>query len=402
MLTYWEILTAIQSDIPIYDSYAKLWGEKLSNDYTTTTYTGTLPAVLTGTKAGYLHRYKVYGNTEQTGTPTPENPIVPSECGERTANLLDEENYAEEGYLNASGIIRPLANYVISELIPVTGDVWLSFINTVYPNITNASVRIVFYDSNQNIISSSWRERSNITAKFSEFYKKPSDGAYFRYNGRITNESVMVNSGSTALPYEPYGYKLPLLSGSTPVDIYIGSEPLRKIGEYADYIDYGTGKVVRQVGKIVLNGTENYSAFTLNQILMCYTNSFRTLFSGQNKDRISLLSSHFIDGGTVSDGSPLNYDEVGLNSSVGSSIYNGNISFRMAGMSTGDLFKEFVTEQYNNGTPVTIYYTILEPTEEDPPVPIPQIPTTAGSTTISWAGEGLAPSQVEFIYEAKR
>jgi hypothetical protein len=28
-----------------------------------------------------------------------------------------------------------------------------------------------------------------------------------------------------------------------------------------------------------------------------------------------------------------------------------------------------------------------------------QIPTTAGSTAISWAGEGLAPSQVELTYE---
>ena len=40
-------------------------------------------------------------------------------------------------------------------------------------------------------------------------------------------------------------------------------------------------------------------------------------------------------------------------------------------------------------------------TPVDPPVPFPQIPTTAGSTTISWAGEGLAPSEVEFEYERK-
>lgn len=52
-------------------------------------YTGTLPATLTGTKAGYLQRYKVYGNTEQIGTPTPENPIVPQECGEKTENLFE-------------------------------------------------------------------------------------------------------------------------------------------------------------------------------------------------------------------------------------------------------------------------------------------------------------------------
>lgn len=33
-------------------------------------YTGTLPAVLAGTKAGYLHRYKIYGNIEQTSETT--------------------------------------------------------------------------------------------------------------------------------------------------------------------------------------------------------------------------------------------------------------------------------------------------------------------------------------------
>ena len=46
------------------------------------------------------------------------------------------------------------------------------------------------------------------------------------------------------------------------------------------------------------------------------------------------------------------------------------------------------------------YIPYLQPT--DPPVPFPQIPTSANSTTISWAGEGLAPSQVELEYEKKR
>jgi hypothetical protein len=100
--------------------------------------------------------------------------------------------------------------------------------------------------------------------------------------------SIMLNSGSTALPYEPYGYKLPLTSGDTPVDIYIGDDTLST----EEYVDSGTGKVY-----------------------------------------------HMVDG-------------------------------------------------------------VLTPT--DPPEPFPALPTTAGSTTISWAGEGLAPSQVELEYEKKR
>jgi len=37
-------------------------------------------------------------------------------------------------------------------------------------------------------------------------------------------------------------------------------------------------------------------------------------------------------------------------------------------------------------------------TPTDPPAPLPQIPTAAGKTTISWVGEGLAPSEVELTY----
>lgn len=40
---------------------------------------------------------------------------------------------------------------------------------------------------------------------------------------------------------------------------------------------------------------------------------------------------------------------------------------------------------------------VLTPT--DPPLPLPQIPTTANSTTISWAGEGLAPSEFDSVQE---
>lgn len=81
MLTYWETLIAARSNITVSDSYAKLWGRKLSNAYSVATYTGTLPATLQ-TVEGYLKGYKIYGNTVQDGTPTPENPIMPIECGE--------------------------------------------------------------------------------------------------------------------------------------------------------------------------------------------------------------------------------------------------------------------------------------------------------------------------------
>lgn len=40
--------------------------------------------------------------------------------------------------------------------------------------------------------------------------------------------SFMFNTGSTALPYEPYGYKIPISINNVVTDIYIGDNPLRK------------------------------------------------------------------------------------------------------------------------------------------------------------------------------
>lgn len=43
-------------------------------------------------------------------------------------------------------------------------------------------------------------------------------------------------------------------------NIYL-KEPLRKIGDYADYIDYKNKKVIRNVGSIIYNGTESWSKY---------------------------------------------------------------------------------------------------------------------------------------------
>ena len=305
MLTYWEILTAIQSNVSVNDSYAQLWGRKAQGGYTVATYTGTLPATLTGTKAGYLHRYKIYGNTEQdSGTTTypimsvtvqalesgtnyamfnladfPDvvvgDKITPQECGERTENLWDEN------YTNISTILTYNPVYVGDGLFTASTDCPLSYpggrasLFFIAGNVsTGASAANALYDKVKRTVES-------ISGYVTIAYR--SDEAV-----NPNNYNLMLNAGSTALPYEPYGYKLPLTSAGQSVDIYLGDDTISA----EEYVDSGTGKIYRVVG------------------------------------------------GTLA--------------------------------------------------PV------------DPPVPFPQIPTAAGSTTISWAGEGLAPSQVELEYEKKR
>ena len=55
----------------------------------------------------------------------------------------------------------------------------------------------------------------------------------------------MLNSGSTALPYEPYGYRVPVTvtngTDTQTTNIYL-PEPLTKSGDNADYTDFVTQK----------------------------------------------------------------------------------------------------------------------------------------------------------------
>lgn len=271
-------------------------------------YTGTLPATLTGTKAGYLQRYKVYGNS-----------LNGQECGERTANLfnldrqpsntwtLDTAYYINGGVANDKTVNPSLVTIEINgnELTvssPSASSRGAGFIVPVNPstsytiscNTSGASVGdtesvIVFGFITQNgtITRYDAARGSNpihtLTTNNDEYYVYL---VFRKMSGTLTYSDIMLVEGSIApTSYIPYGYKLPLTSGSTPVDIYIGDDTLST----EEYADSGTGKVYRMVSDTL--------------------------------------------------------------------------------------------------TPV------------DPPVPFPQIPTTANSTTISWAGEGLAPSQFDSVQE---
>lgn len=228
MISIYDVLKASKG-IHVDDTFAYLWGKKLSNAYTVATYTGTLPATLQ-TVEGYLESYKIYGNTEQAGTPTPENPIVPSGCGVRTENLFDEV-YPD---LVAGQLVKYEALYVGE------GQFTLS---TNYPLVQTGIADLFFLSGNVSSGASTntngvWNEQSRTVASSNGYvtvgYRKYSD-----IHPLLTDYNVMLNLGSTALPYEPYGYKLPILSNSAAIDIYIGDKPLVK----DEYVDSETKKI---------------------------------------------------------------------------------------------------------------------------------------------------------------
>ena len=382
-------------------------GEKLKG----IPYTGTLPAVITGTKAGYLHSYKIFGNTEQTGTPTPENPIVPSECGERTGNLYDESTLLNGYYDTTSYQYYPNDNYRCFSLSLPVGTY------TIFAESDVLTIRLLRVSSASLGANPVNRDNQSYT-----FTLSVAETIYVSLrNSTSTNDftglTIMLNLGLLALPYEPYGYKLPLLSGSTPVDIYLGES-----------------QTTRRIKKLVLTGTEVISSVT-ESTLETGAYCFAYLYSYLGMTEIidydidmrtipypQYVSDHFKMRATPTQQAVLYTDlyagEMGANTrrdSSGIATFNRYIIFCVSGISTANDFKAWLASQYANGTPVTIWYvlateetgTLNEPLRKignyadtiDSTQTSAQIPTTANSTTISWAGEGLAPSQFDSIQE---
>lgn len=138
----------------------------------------------------------------------------------------------------------------------------------VSPNTTytfsfenNRSVYCLEYNSNKTYLNKSTLVIYHVTTgsfttsantEYITFY-------YIPYNHLVsTSEKCQLEKGNTATPYQPYQSQSYTLS--------LGDIELCKIGEYQDYIYYDNGKwyIEKNIGKLVLNGSENWNAPVLN------------------------------------------------------------------------------------------------------------------------------------------
>lgn len=351
-------------------------------------YTGTLPAVLAGTKAGYLHRYKIYGNLEQTGTPTPENPIVPSECGERTGNYFDADSN-HQGYYNNSGNFVANNKYICSQPILVSEQNYtISAINSYAGG--GYIFQLVYFNANDEYISLNSASLYGVGKKSLTGSVPSSTTKIIAVVTSDSSECMLVEGSTAPTTYIPFGYKLPLLSGSTPVDIYIGES-----------------QTTRRIRKLVLTGEENWSLYEEGNVWQFYTNN---IISGlANSSCMSNIAEY---GATATTRGRYIYGAYLVSSGRG-------IAFQMIGSKDAFVdvasWKAYLAQQYANGTPVTVWYVLATPTTGILNEPLrkigdyadtidstqtsAQIPTSANSTTISWGGQGLAPSQFDSIQE---
>ena len=140
-----------------------------------------------------------------------------------------------------------------------------------------------------------------------------------------------------------------------PVFYKQGDMILRKVGDIADSYDATTGKITRRVGVKVFDGTGDWERLTTYENTNIYA-SF-TEITDRNFNQRFGLSTHFINTNTTSELNQVGYMFLGASTQ--------KINFAINKNSTLQDWTQFLTEQQNAGTPVTVYYPLETLVEED-------------------------------------
>ena len=265
--------------------------------------------------------------------------------------------------------------------------------NTVYvaSRYKFGRIDVSIYDENDELIWNNYMQVW-VSMKFGNFanqkYAKiTTTPSLVNHASVVEGDEEFVNT-STFCPstYIPYS--------RTDTPIYIGDTQLDAIGDYADYVDYDKQKIVRQIVEYTFTGNETFIAYGVG----FYTNK---IFSDAVNagDRITTRFSHFTSrtNTTLDDMGSVNFgDNRGcFRANIGNVMLRSTANF-----TTVEECNAYFKAQYDNGTPVKISYWLKTPIEEDPPVPLPEIPTINGETIIDYDGTPK-PSQMYVKYKGK-
>ena len=384
MIKLYDILKAEKTGLS--DSlFTALLAKKLSGPAATVKTLEGVPPLTFSAIGEPLIEWSIDGNMQQQGTPSSSSPIYPSETGERTENLLPELNLntssmggiefekvnsytirahgTMNGYsqcISTNGITLPAGTYFIMSYSTYSGSAFKAQARSQNGQTTYAT-------NNSFTLTEETTVYPRIVTMAT--YTIPTDELI----------TIMINRGSTALPFEPNGYKLPVVCGGVTTPYYL-SEPIRKIGNFAD-IASDTG-VTRYIKKLVLTGQE--SGWT-DRPNYTYADRF-VLQTTTIPNNSQLICSHFPVVYSSQQTYPYiwdNYDEQLI------------VNFSEKGTTTLAQFKAFLATQYQNGTPVAVWYTLT--TAETETVTAPTISTIEGEQTFD-VDTTLKPSEVTIEY----
>ena len=241
--------------------------------------------------------------------------------------------------------------------------------------IASAKMWVAFYDINKAFISA---------APFSiEPFTTPANCYFIKFQtmkgeyGSVYKNDIVVNKGTTALPYTPY-FKRTL-------EIPEAVQALDGYGwgvseDVYNYVDLEKKQFAKRVGKIAFTGSEAWEKYGTKQYGM-------SLSAIGAKPNAGAMCDRFTQG----------YTGVGK-FFVGLS----GIAF-FADYETVGEWKSYLSEQYANGTPVILYYELAEPiiTDISDILPTDNFIEVEGGGTVTMANEYGADVPSKITYQIK-
>ena len=312
-------------------------------------------------------------------TPTPETPIEIESVGEKTKNLINYKDFILSGYTKEieNGIQFEITGKRIEIKVPFTFKA-----KTTY--VISAECTEDGYFGGQlvnDFITNFWCDKT-IKSFVVENLKDTDVTANIRCVDTTgtkgsTIKFAMLEISSSATDYEPYGYKVPVKVNGEVTNIFL-DEPLRKVGDYADYIDYKNKKVVRNFKKVNLS-ILNWTVYSDNSF-RCYLDNCKP---SPINGLANILNSHYrLVKMNVWNNTKPNYT-MALNDTTKPDLRIRNTDY------------ENVEDFIQSLEGVYMIYELETPTEET--INIPEISTSKGTNNFV-VETTLLPSELKINY----
>lgn len=365
-------------------------------------------------------------------------------------NLFDKSKRTDNSrVVYTSGEIGALNGVFVSDFTSIDPNTTYTF-NIVSSISGKTGHLFALYDENKNFVNTGSHEATTATVYT---FTTPSDVAYIRFNGDMSSvDSIMLNEGSTALPYEPYGnswtntpHYIHNTSTDTitnlPADIYTDGTAITSYTIKGNTVQSGaptpTSPIpVQGVGDLVESGEHagQYAVEITNNgstVATLYTN--KPLYgTGTNLDYLQRLADGsgvehrawgvYVFNGTenaefrkldsvyrysVRIGNSIHIPQSKCTHFTWSTVSGGTqnhfyitdaqyLHLFSVDLTTVEAFKSYLAAQYAAGTPVTVIYPLATPT--DTPVALPEIQTAAGANVID-VDATVQPSEVTVNYK---
>ena len=300
------------------------------------------PAIITTTSQNTIAIIK--GNMVQTGTPSPSSIIMPDECGDKTANLWNENYVDISTTIKYKGVYVGNGDFTLSTTAQSVSGSRLLFL--LAGNVSIGAINAVNgVDNTQSITVTSIDGYVTIA---------------YRKIGTTTPESsnTILNAGETSLPYEPFGYKIPILSGGTTTNVYLGEV-----------------QSTRNIAKYEFTGQETNIDYN-----SLYTR-FEVYLSNAKSNGVRLTPAFCSHYQIISDGRAIG--DVPYES-LYSDVENSTRWFiKTADYTTVADFKTYLAQQYANGTPVCVWYVLATPQTTTLNEPLRKIGNYADSVSVT-------------------